>query len=79
MGLSGEAAQPSALVRAMKQECAEWLLLEQAILSEQVPPSDLARIFVEEVEFARWYRERARTRHEDKDHHTQTAHSSLTR
>jgi hypothetical protein len=40
----------------------QWLLLEQAILSDQVPPEALARLFAEQLAFARWYRLRAEGR-----------------
>jgi hypothetical protein len=44
------------------EELEEWLLLEQAILSDQVPPDALAHIFAEQLAFARWYKLRAESR-----------------
>lgn len=47
-------------VRQMTTETEnKWLLLEQVILSDQVPADAVAGIFAEDREFAQWYKWRA--------------------
>ncbi len=40
----------------------EWLLLEQTILSDQMPADHLASLLAEQPDFAEWLRSRARER-----------------
>jgi len=42
----------------------DWLILEAVILSDQVPPADLAMLLSKFPRFADWIRERGRQRQE---------------
>ena len=51
------------------EETEQWLLLEQVILSDQVPSDALVQILADEPEFASWYRLRAERRAADRADH----------
>ena len=45
----------------------EWLLLEQVILSDQMPAEHLASLLSERPDFAEWLRSRARERRVERE------------
>lgn len=66
------------MVRQMTTEKeGKWLLLEQVILSDQVPADAVAGILAEDREFAHWYKSRADQRAATMSLNADTWHLSL--